>query len=189
MADHMDNGLIASIKALDDVVAKSIDASNPLAREQLMLVSRYLGFVRQRAPFQFERDRFELEHYIALGKALARFSAIGLADGAPSVASAVRSGQTVLEQVRPTTAQVRAAIDALTTAISVLVRCVANADPDLRRSVERTVTAASGRLFDLQRAWYLPMGFEPDPNLVPTLEQALAAAPASVPIHPQETNS
>lgn len=178
MADHIDNGLIASIKALDDVVAKSIDASNPLAREQLMLVSRYLGFVRQRLPHQFERDRFELDHYIALGQALAQLSAIDLVKGAPSLDSAVRNGEAVLEKPRATTAQVRAAIDELTTAISVLVRCVACADTDVRRSVERTVTVASKRLFDLQRAWYMPMGFEPDASLVPTLEQALAA-PAS----------
>lgn len=177
MADHIDNGLIASIKALTDVVAQSVDPSNPLAREQLTLVTRYLGFLRQRLPYQFERDRFELDHYLALAKALTGLAQNGVVAGAPSLEAAVSAGEAVLLSARPTTAQVRSAIDKLTTAISVLVRCVAAAEPDLRRQVERKVTVASARLFDLQRAWYLPMGFEPDPKLVPTLEQALAAPP------------
>jgi hypothetical protein len=177
MADHIDNGLIASIKALNDVVAQSIDNSNPLAREQLTLVTRYLGFLRQRLPYQFERDRFELDHYVALAKALTGIAQNSVVAGAPSLETVVNDGEAVLLNSRPTTAQVRSAIDNLTTAISVLVRCVADAAPDLRRQVERTVTKASASLFDLQRAWYLPMGFEPDPKFLPTLEQALAAPP------------
>lgn len=177
MADHIDNGLIASIKALTDVVAQSVDSSNPLAREQLTLVTRYLGFLRQRLPYQFERDRFELDHYLTLAKSLTGLAPNGVTAGAPPLELAVSAGEAVLLSTRATTAQVRSAIDQLTTAISVLVRCVAAAEPDLRRQVERTVTVASARLFDLQRAWYLPMGFEPDPKLVPSLEQALAASP------------
>lgn len=177
MADHIDNGLIASIKALNDVVAQSIDSSNPLAREQLTLVTRYLGFLRQRLPYQFERDRFELDHYVALAKALTGIAQYGVVAGAPSLEAAISDGEAILLSTRPTTAQVRSSIDKLTTAISVLVRCVADAAPDFRRQVERTVTRAAARLFDLQRAWYLPMGFEPDPKLVPTLERALAAPP------------
>ena len=177
MADPIDNGLIASIKALNDVVAQSMDASNPLAREQLALVTRYLGFLRQRVPYQFERDRFELEHYVALAKSLAEFAPHCSVAGAPSLAAAASAGQTVLDSSRPTTAQLRAATEQLTTAIAVLVRGAAHAEPQVRRQVERTVTLASASLFDLQRAWYLPMGFEPDPKLVPALEQALAAPP------------
>jgi hypothetical protein len=177
MADHTDNGLIASIKALTDVVARSVDSTNPLAREQLTLVTRYLSFLRQRLPYQFERDRFELDHYLALAKALNGMAQNSATAGAPLLDSAVSAGEAVLLNARPTTAQVRSGIAQLTTAISVLVRCVAAAEPDFRRQVERTVTAASARLFDVQRAWYLPMGFEPDPKLVPTLEQALAASP------------
>lgn len=176
MADHIDNGLISSIKALNDVVAQSIESSNPLAREQLTLVTRYLGFLRQRLPYQFERDRFELDHYLALAKTLTGLAQHCVVDGAPSLDAAVSTGEAILKSARSTTAQVRSAIDKLTTAISVLVRCVADAAPDVRRQVERQVTVASARLFDLQRAWYLPMGFEPDPKLVPTLEQALAAS-------------
>jgi hypothetical protein len=178
MADHMDNGLIASIKALDDVVAASIDARNPLVREQLALVSRYLGFVRQRLPLQFDRDRFELEHYTEVGKAVAQIAGLPVVSGAPSLNWAIQIAETALANARLTSAQLRSATELITTALSVLVRCVASATPDVRRQVERTVTVSSARLFDLQRAWYLPMGFEPDPGAVPTLSQALQAKAA-----------
>ena len=96
MADHIDNGLIASIKALNDVVAQSIDNSNPLAREQLTLVTRYLGFLRQRLPYQFERDRFELDHYVALAKALTGIAQNSVVAGAPSLETVVNDGEAVL---------------------------------------------------------------------------------------------
>jgi hypothetical protein len=174
MADHIDNGLAAAIKALDDVVAKSIDPSNPLAREQLKLVTRYLGFLRQRLPHRPERERFELAHYTALGRDLLPMCAPIDVPGAPSLAAAVQAGQGILASTGATTMQVKAAVAALTTAISVLVRAAATADTHLRRRIELQVTAASAALFDVQRAWYMPMGFEPDPSRVPTLEQALA---------------
>ena len=174
MSDPIDNGLAAVIKALDDVVAKSIDPSNPLAREQLKLVTRYLGFLRRRLPLQHERERYELAHYVALGSDLLPVSRlIGVAN-APSLEAAVRSGQAVLESAAAGNLQIKAAVEALTAAISVLVRSAAAADPAARRHVEGQVVAASAALFDMQRAWYMPMDFEPDPAQVPSLEQALS---------------
>jgi hypothetical protein len=55
-----------------------------------------------------------------------------------------------------------------------LVRSVANVQPNLRSPIERLVLAASKRLLDVQRAFYLPIGFEPDPKLVSTIDSALA---------------
>jgi len=174
MADHIDNGLAAAIKALDDVVAKSIDPSNPLAREQLKLVTRYLGFLRQRLPHRAEHERFELAHYTTLGSDLLPMSESIVVPGAPSLAAAVQAGQLVLDAASATTLQVQQAVDALTSAISVLVRASAHADAPIRRRIELQVTRASAALFDVRRAWYMPMGFEPDPGQVPSLDQALA---------------
>ena len=55
MSDVTDNGLRAAVKALTDVVAPSIDPSDPLAKEQLRLVVDYLQFVRSRLDFQIGR--------------------------------------------------------------------------------------------------------------------------------------
>ena len=43
MADVTDNGLRAAVKALTDVVAPSIDPTDPLAKEQLRLVVDFRG--------------------------------------------------------------------------------------------------------------------------------------------------
>jgi hypothetical protein len=174
MADHIDNGLAAVIKALDDVVAKAIDPSNPLAREQLKLATRYLGFLRQRLPHRHERERFELTHYNQLARELLPMAALCAVPDAPSVAAAIQTGQSALDNASATSADIQAAIDTLTTAVSVLVRAASVAQPQVRRQIELLVTLASAKLFDVQRAWYMPMGFEPDPSRVPALDRALA---------------
>jgi hypothetical protein len=176
MADLTDNGLRASIKALDEVVAPAVDAGNPLAVEQLRLVSRFLGFLRSRLQYQAERDRFELRHYLALAGALRADAAACGPSCATLIADAIDAGTTPFERGDASTHEIRSAVERLTAAVSVLVRSVADADPTLRQRVERTVVAASKSLFDVQRAWYLPIGFEPDPEQVPNIEAALSAA-------------
>jgi hypothetical protein len=179
-ADHTDNALIAAIKALDEVVAPAIDTSNPLALEQLKLVSRFLGFLRQRLPYQSQRDRFELHHYMALARELSPLVVdASLASQAQRLNQGIDDAATTIDDRDASTAQVRDAVERLTTAISVLVRSVGSADPVLRGRVERKVVSASAALFDMQRAWYLPMGFEPDPERVPTVQAALAAGQSS----------
>ena len=175
MADLTDNALRASIKALDEVVAPAIDASNPLAVEQLRLVSRFLGFLRSRLQYQAERERFELRHYLALANTLRGDAASGAPPCAALIGEAIAAGAALVDRIDASTQDIRAAVNGLTAALSVLVRSVADADPVLRQRVERTVVAASKSLFDVQRAWYLPIGFEPDPDQVPSIETALAA--------------
>jgi hypothetical protein len=183
-ADPIDGGLQAVIKALDDVVAQSLDPANPLAREQLKLSVRYLGFVRRRLPLLAERDRAELQHYLALARELAPLAAGCGVAGVPALEPAIAAAARTLTDAGAGTEALRAATAALTADISVLVRAAAAAAGEQRRPIERAVTLASARLFDLQRAWYLPMGFEPDPERVPALPQALAATAGSGPTMP-----
>lgn len=171
MADPIEAGLLASVKALDDVVAKAVDPGNPLAREQLKLVSRYLGFLRQRLPWHHERERFELRHALALARQLREIAG---ADAPSLLGEAIAGGERVSRADDATPEQLTAAIRALNTATSVLVRGLDDYPPDTRRRMERAIVTASRRLFDVQRAWYLPMGFEPDPKAVAPLQQALA---------------
>lgn len=71
MADYTDNALLASIKALNEVVLPALDPSDPLATEQLRLVAGFLKFLGARLPYVHDRNRFELEHYLALAGRLA----------------------------------------------------------------------------------------------------------------------
>ncbi len=169
------NGLQAAIKALDDVVVKAVDSGNPLAREQLKLVSRYLGFVQQRLSLQHEHDRCVLRHYVELAGDLLS-NPWPDNDGLADLRHVMARGADALANAEVSTAEIGAATDALTAAISVLVRRVANQEPDLRRSVEARVVTAYRVLLDVERAWYLPMGFEPDPGQVPELSVALSEA-------------
>jgi hypothetical protein len=193
MADHTDNGLRAAIKALDEVVAPAVDASNPLAVEQLRLVSRYLGFLRERLQYQSDRDRYELWHYTTLAQSLLALTQTQTQTTSQSrsqsqsqsqsqsaqvdqrLAHAVVAAVPLCEDANVPLATIRAAIGSLTAAISALVRSVGHVPPSLRTPIERLVLEASKRLLDVQRAFYLPIGFEPDPKLVPTMDSALAA--------------
>ncbi len=199
MADHTDNGLLAAIKALDEVVAPAVDSSNPLAVEQLRLVSRYLQFLRERLQYQADSDRYELWHYTELAKSLlAQMQPLPVqvqvhaqlhlatqvevqvqvqvqAEVQQRLAHAVVAAAPMCEDASVPLEAIRAAIGPLTSAISALVRCVATVQPDQRMPIERVVLEASKRLLGVQRAFYLPIGFEPDPKLVPTIDSALAA--------------
>jgi hypothetical protein len=175
MIDHMDDGLGAAIKALDEVVGPAIDTSNPLAVEQLRLVSRFLGFVRSRGPLNHERLHHELRHYIALATQLAGMAPANLEVPAQEILEqAVKTASPLASDPRATSAQLQRSIDSLSSAVSTLVRLVATAPAAVRDPVERTVVRASQSLLNTQRAWFLPMGFEPDPGRVPALGSALA---------------
>ncbi len=176
MIDQTDDGLRAAIKALDEVVAPALDAANPLAVEQLRLVSRFLGFVRSRAEWQLPRDRFELRHQLELARVLHGLApAEGAVPAREGLAEAIAAASTLPMQPDAPQAALRAAIDALSAASSVLVRSVADAPEAVRRPIEREVVRASRSLLDAHRAWFLPMGFEPDASQVPSLPAALAA--------------
>jgi len=176
MIDHTDDSLRAAIKALDEVVAPAVDGANPLAVEQLRLVSRFLGFVRQRLAYQDGRDRFELRHYLSLADELAP-----LATDQPGIAArsllleALEAARPVAANLSATQGETRAAARSLSSAVSILVRSVADADEAARRPVERAVVVAQRTLMDAQRAWFLPIGFEPDPKAVVPIDAALAA--------------
>ena len=71
MPDYTDNSFRASIKALEDVVAPALDPSNPLAAEQLRLVSGFLRFFQERRHALAEYERAELAWHVDLLETLA----------------------------------------------------------------------------------------------------------------------
>lgn len=178
MIDHTDDGLRAAIKALDEVVAPAIDTANPLAVEQLRLVSRFLGFLRTRMPYEHARARHELQHYFGLAGTL-----MPLAPNDAPVRSrdllgaAIRAAGPLLDDPAAGAQQIQGAITSLSCAASTLVREVAHAPAAVREPIERAVIRAAQALLDAQRAWFLPMGFEPDPRCVPGIDDALRTTP------------
>ena len=174
MIDHTDDGLRAAIKALDEVVAPAIDTATPLAVEQLRLVSRFLGFLRTRMPYEHARARHELHHYLGLAESLVTLAP----NDAPfrsrdALDAAIQAGTPVLHDAAASAQQLQDTIKSLSCALSTLVREVAGAAAAAREPIERAVILAAQGLLDAQRAWFLPMGFEPDPRCVPSMDDAL----------------
>ena len=173
MADYTDNALLASIKALDAVVSPAVDPTDPLAGEQLRLVSGFLKFLRARLFHVHDRNRFELEHYLALGEGLAADARLASPEVSQRLDSAIEAAQALLRRPRPAVDEFRSATAALSAPISGLVRVVADADPVLRQRVEQAVLVGSKPWVDMQRAWFVLQGFELHAEELPSLDEAL----------------
>jgi hypothetical protein len=173
MADYTDNALLASIKALDQVVLPAVDPADPLASEQLRLVSGFLKFLRSRLPHWHARHHFELGHYLDLARQLTEEASNVSGEVSLRLHAALELAQAVRTQEAPSIQNVREATEALAAPIAALSRLAAGASPALRRRVEQKVMAASKRWVDMQRAWFLPQGFELSPGDLPALEAAL----------------
>ena len=173
MADYTDNALLASIKALNEVVLPAVDPSDPLATEQLRLVAGFLKFLRTRLPQVQDRNRFELEHYLALGERLAGDARLASPQVSQRLDEAIEDARALLRSQTASVADLRSATAALSAPISGLVRVVAHADPVLRERVEHAVLIESKRWVDMQRAWFVVQGFELHPDELPRLDEAL----------------
>ena len=177
MADRTDNALRACMKALDEVIAPAIDPAHPLANEQLRLVRGFLAFFAARMDHVPRRERFELEHYRAMGARLLPLAQGVAADTAARLEDAVAQAGATLAGAEPSNDALRAATARLTAAVSSLVRCSARAEPALRDAIERQVFTHSRALVDLQRTWFALQGFDLHPEQLRSLDDALRVAP------------
>lgn len=176
MADYTDNSLRASIKALNEVVLPALDPSDPLATEQLRLVSGFLKFLGARLPYVHDRNRFELEHYLALGERLIADAQRASPQVSQHLDQAIADARVLLGSRQASVAEMRCITAALSASISGLVRVVAGADPALRQRVEQAVLVGAKPWVDMQRAWFVVQGFELHPNELPSLDDALKAS-------------
>jgi hypothetical protein len=174
MADHTLNGLRGCINSLEMTVAPAVAfAGDTLAREQLGLLNKYLGFVSQRVDLIADRVRFELGWYVemAAGVALAlqRFDqacATLLTLSEQGRALLLRAGARQVEMA-PVSAQLR-------TEISRTVRASRDGDIELRRAVEAVVIQCSKPLIEFQRSWFAPQSWESDLDQFPSIETLIA---------------
>ncbi len=179
MADVTENGLRAAVKALTEIVAPSINRSDPLAAEQLRLVVDYLEFVRQRLDFLHDRDRFELDHNLGMARALHGMGLPCSSATAMLLENAIRGAADAQARTDLSSPALKAAAAALAAATRELIREAAFFDEQLRCKVERCVLAATQERITFDRAWYLPLGFDPAPGEVPALAEILAKAQAT----------
>jgi hypothetical protein len=177
MSDVTENGLRAAVKALVDVVAPSVATTDPLANEQLRLVIEYLQFVRVRLDHLYERDRFELGHALAMARALNALAAPLSADTSALLARTLAAGADIEARVGASPVALKAAAAGLAAAAREIVREAAGFDDGIRRKVERCVLDGSDRRIAFERAWYLPLGFDPAPGEVAPLTEELARGP------------
>ena len=176
--DVTENGLRAAVKALTDVVAPAIDRTDPLAAEQLRLVVDYLQFVRSRLDLLYDRDRFELQHNLSMARTLKVLGAPLSKSTAIQLEAAISAGAEVQASVGTSMPALKTASAALAAAVRDLIREAGAFEPALRRKIENCVLEASEERINFERAWYLPLGFEPEPQELEPLTQIIADATA-----------
>ena len=179
MADVTENGLRAAVKALTDVVAPALSATDPLAHEQLKLVVDYLQFVRSRLDFLYQRDRFELDQHLSMARALEDIDAPWPAAAAEALEAAIQTGAAALMAPGTSAIALKAASAALAAEVRARVREAASFDAKLRAPIERAIVHASEQRIAFERAWYLPLGLDPVPGEVAPLASFFAANSSS----------
>lgn len=177
MADHTHNALASMSYALQNVVAPAVDPADPIASEQLQSAVRYLDFALQRIDLLPEFHRAELRQHLALATtlcplvpALERELSVALDDAMSVARSRLSAVKTSIGALRSVTAT-------LAGLLSEMVRLSdTHGDDQLRASVGHAVVAASRQRTLLERAWYLPLGFDQSPGEIPPLELLLDIA-------------
>lgn len=170
MIPEIDTQLAAVIKSLSDNVLPAVDASNPLAGEQIRLCLATLGLIKNRLPQLHRYQRHELMLNLDLVTALATIThkaniAInGLTETIGSSRDLLNDpamGATEMEQ------QVRTLKDMAVSVVNAARGTTAQAEV-------MTLVLNTQEAMDLcRRAWTLAMGFEPDPSQIPSLDQLL----------------
>jgi hypothetical protein len=173
MADHSLNAIRSAAKAVEEVILPALDPKHPLASEQAGLVARTLRLLEQRLDHMHARNRFELEQACDLGQALAAPPF----DVSPALNSAlreaVRTGHELLAAPAARPSQLQVATATLGELAAALVRTVDAVRPQASPQLERLVLEKSSAWLDMQRAWFLPQGWEPAPDSIPPLGSIL----------------
>lgn len=173
MADHTENTFRGAAKALTDVVRPSLDPKDPLAAEQLNLVVEYIRFVQDRLDDLYERERFELRHALQMVDAIREAGVDVGAELSALLDDASRAATEKLQTVGVPTRELRAAAEAAREALTGVIRASAEFDPEPRTSIARIIIDESEDVLRLERSWYLPFGFDPEPQKALPVAEAL----------------
>lgn len=179
MADHTANAMAAAARAMEEVVLPAIDPAHPLAREQAGLVLKYLRLWGSRLDHLYDRNRFELGHYLGLAQDLAAGPMPPSGAIAAALDEAVAAGRSLMDEPGARAPDMQAAAQRLAGVISALVRTAGSLNDGSSAHIEALVLERSKDLLDAQRAWFGPQGWEPDPAKIPPIEAALKLRTAS----------
>ncbi len=174
MLDHTENNLRAAIKSLSDVVMPAVDPEDPMAREQLALVVAFLEFTRSRVYDIHARQRVELDHGIALARALGEDAGAVSRAAAERLAAAIDAATRALADSRSGTRELRDATQALGATVRGVIRAARGADAAVQERIEASVRERSEPLLALHGAWYAPLGFDPEAGAGAPLAELLA---------------
>ena len=176
MADPIETTLSAMIKALSGVVADALESSDPGAQEQLKLCIEYLEFFEQRLHLMTARNRREFELTLDYCVSLCE---LPIEEVSRSTASELRQAvEEMLARDGWSPADDRAFRDAterLNGLASNIVRLATAAAPELRDRVNLVIVEGAQSVIELERAWYLPLGFDHHPEELPELAAVLEA--------------
>lgn len=175
MADHSIHALMAAARAMEEVVLPAVDKGHPLAMEQAHLVARFLKLFGQRWVYAQDRNRFELHHYEELAENLLDDAAQVSPAIAAALQAALATAQQTGQQAGASVDEVRAAAQRLAGVLTALVRTAQLLGHPTSDRIEQRVLHAAQDLLGMQRAWFLPQGWEPDPSAIRPLEAWFAA--------------
>ena len=167
MIPDSDLQLRVVIKALSEVVAPAIDATDRVAIEQLQLSLATLSMLHSRLPLERRRVSKELAHAINLATATGQ----ALGESPAILSAALPTARAALQNVDCDTANLGALRRVLLSAVSA---CVDELEqPALRRRIGRAVVVASEPAIELASAWCAQAGFEADPARLGSLDHLL----------------
>jgi hypothetical protein len=157
---------------MEELILPAIDRTDPLALEQAGIVTKFLKLFDARLDYAYDRNRFELAHYLGVAEAL-RADAEAISPAiAVELHAGVAEGRQLFELAGASLNEIRETTQRLGGVLTALVRTSAEADPKRRERIELTILTASKDLLDAQRAWFLPQGWESDARQVPPIEGA-----------------
>ncbi|HBX79596.1 MAG TPA: hypothetical protein DEG88_16400 [Propionibacteriaceae bacterium] len=175
--DYTENSLRASIRALETVIAPAVAAAGDAqAQDQLGLVIDALRFLQTRLADLPTRAGFTLRTTLSLATQVHALAESAAPTAAGVLDAALAEAQSVHDRLGFDTAEVDAATAALAEGIRDAMSILAEVDdPAVQSSLAAAVLTSETRRIEADRAWFVPMGFDPHPESIVDLKTALSA--------------
>jgi hypothetical protein len=168
------------LKAMNDVVLPAVDPNNKLAQEQARLCMGLLGLMARQLPLQFRFDCDELARLASFAADLQQVAAGGpqTRDAITALEKDAAKANALLEHAKVAPAQVEQAVRAMRQTTGALISSVfRDGDEVAQERVQKATLAMSKEQLLRERAWVITQGWEPDPKLVPPIEELLGIEP------------
>ena len=170
MNQSFDTELQVVLRSLEEVVLPALHGADKHVVEQLHLSMAALNFMRERLPHAGRFFRGELAEYATLAESAADLMtphAIGEADELRALADAAHR---ILQSPTADWADYIEATRRLRAAIAHMTECGTGAPYE--DDLNDLVMATSSKMHLHTRAWYLPFGFELNPETLPALDRS-----------------